>query len=236
MGNTRRLPQIVALFFLIPLFSHAQGEGAADWPARQTLWLQIIDAQSMQLNRDGYTAYSKKDYETAVSKFEAAIKKDYANCFAHYNLACTLSLLYGQGRWGADAIDKIVQHLTKAAELDSHWLERIFVDTDFDPIRKKNVYSGFSEMGPVDSNIDFAFRPDGSVPPSRSETTWDLEGRYVILANRVLVVIPGMREYFSRLTGMGAEDIYAGSPGTDFGWFFASLDSRGNATEISGYK
>ena len=266
MDRQRRhfLLPLCAILFCIPLFSYALSEdGEAGWPGRQKLWLEMIDSKSMAYNRDGYAAYTKKDYEAAASAFEAAIKRDYDNCFAHYNLACVLSILYAKGMRGQDAVDKIVLHLVKAAELDGHWLERIFVDADFNPLRKKSVETGFSIPGPVDSWLNYSFFPNGTVgigrsyddlrgpiegeeetePAPQEPPRFALEGRYCILANRVLVVMPGMDSFVEQFqNGMGydeetaEEESYAGSPGTDFGWFFAALDSRGNVEEIYPYR
>jgi len=252
------LPLCAVLFFS-PLVSYAQSAGEAGWPARQKTWLSMIDEKSMAYNRDGYTAYTKKDYETAVTAFENAIKKDSNNCFAHFNLACVLSLLYGQGKRGQDAIDKIVLHLTKAATLDSHWLERIFVDTDFNPIRKKGIRTSASIPGPVDSRLIYVFSQDGRAgfeqtyddlvggpvedkpaQPAQVPSGPALDGRYTVLADRVLVVIPGLTstlDWFSGMAAYGEEtaegESYAGSPGTDFAWYKATLDSRGNVKDIS---
>ena len=261
--RTYRLFTLCAILCFIPIFSYALGQdGEAGWPSRQKLWLGVIDEKSMAYNRDGYAAYTKKNYEAAASAFESAIKRDYDNCFAHYNLACVLSLLYGKSMRGEDAIDKIVLHLSKAAELDSHWLERIFVDSDFNPIRKKAVKAGFSIPGPVDSRFNYSFFPDGTVgvgrsfddlrgpmegeeaaePAPQEPPKFALVGRYCILENRVLAVIPGLDSYNDQYPGMGYEEEtaekenHAGSPGMDFTWLFAALDSKGNVQEIYPYR
>lgn len=251
---------LCAALFLSPFISHTQGRSEAEWPERQKIWMSMIDAKSMAYNREGYAAYAKKDYDTAVSAFENSIKRDPGNCFAHYNLACVLSLLYGQGRRGQDAMGKIVLHLTKAATLDSHWLERVFVDADFNPIRKKGVKTSASMPGPVDSRLTYVFSKDGRAGCARSyddlvggpiehepaqaaqppsEPDWD--GRYIILGDRVLVVIPGLSSELSWFSGMGQfyeeetaeKENYAGSPGIDFAWYRAVLDSEGNVQEIT---
>jgi hypothetical protein len=262
MDRQRRhymLPLCIVLSFS-PIFSHAQSAGEAGWPERQKTWLGMIDEKSMAYNRDGYTAYTKKDYEAAVTAFESAIKKDPDNCFAHYNLACTLSLLYGQGKRGMDVMDKIVQHLTKAGKLDSHWLERIFVDTDFNPLRKKGIKTSDSIPGPVDSRLTFEFSQDGktgcmrsyddlvggpiegeTAQPAQKPPAPTLDGRYIILGDRVLVIIPGLDSTLAFFSGMGPMygeenppvETYAGSPGMDFTWFSAVLNSNGNVKEIS---
>jgi hypothetical protein len=250
---------LCTLVFLFPIVSRAQLDGEAGWPERQKLWLSRIDAQSMAFNRDGFAAYSKKDYEAAAASFEKAIKRDYRNCFAQYNLACTLSLLYGQGKRGDEVFDKIVQHLTEAIGMDSHWLERVFVDTDFNPIRRKAVQTGLSIPGPVDSRLDYVFFRDGradvkfgyddlvggpdpgGAPAVKQKQTPQPEptGRYVVLGTSVLVVIPGLDSTLGFITGgmqFGSDapekEPFAGSPGADYQWLNAKLDSNGNVVEI----
>jgi TPR repeat protein len=45
------------------------------------------------LNSAGYGLYEKKEYADAVRFFREAAYKDITNVYAHYNLACTLSLI-----------------------------------------------------------------------------------------------------------------------------------------------
>jgi hypothetical protein len=54
----------------------------------------IVDmASSQSLNRAGYGLYEKKEYAEAARFFREAAYVDISNVYAHYNLACSLSLL-----------------------------------------------------------------------------------------------------------------------------------------------
>jgi hypothetical protein len=55
--------------------------------------LQVDKANSQSLNRAGYALYEKKDYAGAVRFFREAAYVDPSNVYAHYNLACSLSLI-----------------------------------------------------------------------------------------------------------------------------------------------
>jgi hypothetical protein len=55
--------------------------------------LNVDIANSQSLNSAGYGLYEKKDYAEAVRFFREAAYVYPANVYAHYNLACTLSLL-----------------------------------------------------------------------------------------------------------------------------------------------
>jgi tetratricopeptide (TPR) repeat protein len=54
--------------------------------------LEVDASDSRSLNNAGYNLYEKKDYIGAVRFFREAVYVDPANVYAHYNLACCLSL------------------------------------------------------------------------------------------------------------------------------------------------
>ena len=76
----------------------------------------------MELNRQGYIAYTRKEYADATELFDKAIRADEVNCFAHFNKACTLSLMYGRGERDFEILEEIIRHLALAAALDYHSL------------------------------------------------------------------------------------------------------------------
>ena len=119
----------------LPFSLRAENGPGHSWPERQEIWLGIISKSSMRFNREGYAAYTRKDYATAVALFAKAIQADESNCFAHFNQACTLSLMYGRGERAADVFTEIYWHLSHAIALDSHWLEKTFSDSDLHPVR-----------------------------------------------------------------------------------------------------
>jgi hypothetical protein len=55
--------------------------------------LTVDMENSQSLNSAGYGLYEKKDYAGAVRFFREAAYVDISNVYAHYNLACSLSLL-----------------------------------------------------------------------------------------------------------------------------------------------
>jgi hypothetical protein len=110
------------------------GDGFA---RRQNGYISRIGKESMDANKHGFQAYQKKDYPTAIRHFESAVTLDKKNMFAHFNLACTLSLAYGAG--DPEVLGKIRHHLAAAADLDVHWVYKAFTDSDLDPVRARPI-------------------------------------------------------------------------------------------------
>lgn len=81
-----------------------------------------------ELNREGFFAYQKKDYEKAIQYFKAslAINPDFIH--ANFNLACTYSLAgyeFEKGR-------QYLQRLLDNDEMRGYYVEKIETDTDLD--------------------------------------------------------------------------------------------------------
>jgi hypothetical protein len=53
----------------------------------------LISQSAVELNKQGMKHYSNKNYIKAISKFRSAIKANSKYPWAHFNLACTLSLI-----------------------------------------------------------------------------------------------------------------------------------------------
>ena len=255
------LPAVVAVavFLFLPTNLRAENGMIPSWPQRQKIWLGLISKQSMELNRQGYAAYTRKEYGVAAAMFEKAIQVDPINCFAYFNQACTLSLMYGQGDGREGVVGEIVRHLVTAVDLDSHWADKAITDTDLDPIRRQPVESSLDFYCPGDACPDLHFefysngtmlffhkfpeisgRPGAEKKAVASARKRGSPGRFTILGNSALGYIPGMtrdleRTYFgaSLPWRIGTKSMHAGSPGHDVLWSGVVLDSAGNVTGIS---
>lgn len=88
--------------------------------------VELIDPQSMELNKVGFKAYSEGDFVKALELFLKATDVDANNSIAWYNAACCYSLDFkcmGQ---------KTSLLLAKAVNIDWFWGLQLFVDSDLD--------------------------------------------------------------------------------------------------------
>jgi len=116
--------------------------------------LENISAASMEENRIGFGYYQKNDWDNALIHFRDAFVLDEGNSFAHFNLACTLAILY-KGRYTWNVTAEIVEHLEIAARLDPYWGIKIFLDSDLDPLRSiravEQVYIAGEDCAPAET-------------------------------------------------------------------------------------
>jgi hypothetical protein len=101
---------------------------------------------AVALNDLGMEAYTRRDYVQAVSYFRKAIVADAQYILPHYNLACTLALMYRNG----DAVDleEIKDELTICLMLDParagrsrRWIyQRLAEDSDLDSLRDMEFF------------------------------------------------------------------------------------------------
>ncbi len=206
------LPLCMALLILAPAASYAQakqyppvaGLMARDgFTRRQNGHIAKINKESMEANRLGFLAYQKKDYAKAIGHFNEAIAIDQTNMFAHFNLACSLSLANG-GNGDPETLRLIRSHLAAAAALDEHWIYKAFLDTDLNAVRDRLI--DFTIYFPcpgdccpdqtyylhTDGRAEYATAyPDlsglGNAPKPDIEAT----GWYMIIGDRFLIYITG---------------------------------------------
>lgn len=98
----------------------------------------VVSAQSAkQLNSQGMDLYKQQDWDGAIASFRAATRADPRFALAHYNLACTLSLVRKERRvCDFDAYRHvIVSELEQSVKLDPKRRDRMKKDRDLDPIR-----------------------------------------------------------------------------------------------------
>jgi hypothetical protein len=181
---------------------------------RQNGYLSGIKKESMEQNRQGYAAYEKKDYPRAILLFEKALVLDDTNMFARFNLACTLSLLYGQSGLNGmpypskEKLDEaIYQHLVKAADQDGHWIYKAFTDSDLDAVRDNLLAFTIYRPCPGDACPDqyYFLKPNGTAGYAaeypdlsgmgdRPTPQPAAQGWYTLIGDYVFVFIPGIRE------------------------------------------
>lgn len=203
----------IFIAFSTPLFAQASrypdaaralaGDGFA---RRQKRYISRISRESMDANKLGFQAYQQKDYKVAIGQFDRAIELDKNNMFAHFNLACTLSLAYGaSGSGDAQILGLIRTHLAAAADLDVHWAYKTFIDPDLDPVRGRLVKYNIYFPCPGDACLDQYYYlnangtaeyatdyPDLSgIPNNNPDPSTQARGWYCVIGDCFLIFIPG---------------------------------------------
>jgi hypothetical protein len=216
---------VLVILFLAPAVLSAQAAGrypqiaramAKDgYAGRQNAAVARIKKESMDLNRRGYALYEKKEYPGAADLFRQALVADDGNVFARYNLACALSLAWGDKDplqtpfRSRPALGKTVARLlAEAAAVDVHWLYKIFLDPDLDSLRS-DLFS-YEDWIPCPGDCCpdqwYTYRPNGTVrygagptdlsglPGHESRPTAEAEGWYAVIGDYVFVHVPGKNE------------------------------------------
>ncbi len=115
---------------------------------RKDLWLPLLDEadrekDAKELERLGFALHGKGDFEAAARYFGAASEKDPGFAKAHFNLACALSRLRGEGK--SVDIDQIIGALHRAWAINPLYAENIRKDGDLAPIRDADDYLALLE-------------------------------------------------------------------------------------------
>jgi hypothetical protein len=99
------------------------------------------------LNDRGMALYDKGRYPEAADLFRQAIVEDSLYLYPHYNLACCLSLLYGQGDLSVG--QELFDELALCLGLDGSIRDKMATDTDLDAARENEKFAALMEGGPV---------------------------------------------------------------------------------------
>lgn len=99
-------------------------------------------------NNKGMEYYNNSNYIMAMNLFRNAIVEDSSYILSHYNLACVLSILYGQNKLDDSGIKEMYEELEICFGLDatlvgrdSDWFyKRLREDSDLDHIRETEAY------------------------------------------------------------------------------------------------
>lgn len=102
--------------------------------------LQAVSEESKRFNNLGMGLYEKAEYIAAAESFIRSLETDPTNFLAHYNLACTLTLLRGEyvPKDFEDEklasfdiyLESILDHLKTAADINEHRKTRMLEDPD----------------------------------------------------------------------------------------------------------
>lgn len=98
---------------------------------------------SKKLNSTGFDFYKAKNYKQAASSFAQSIEVDPTNYIAHFNLACTYSILTTlHENCDVNYYAKAIKALEKCFELDSKKTKnKAIKDSDFDGIRNEYEFN-----------------------------------------------------------------------------------------------
>lgn len=118
---------------------------------REILKNDKLDLDALQLNNAGYALYNQKNYEEAIVFFRASLKLKPDYEFANYNLACSLSLMHGQGK-KVDT-DEIMRRLSRSLDLDPKKLQHMKSDPDLGPMMEFKEFRDFVGMESMQSSI-----------------------------------------------------------------------------------
>lgn len=134
--------------------------------------LTLVLSGAPELNTEGFRLYQSKNYSAALEKFRGAIAADEKHALAHYNYAATLGLLRKQGKTCEfDAYQPtILEHLTRAVELNAGRRKRMQADGDFDSVRDTLGYQKLLGRNPANDKdvpallvaLAFLSRPVGA--------------------------------------------------------------------------
>lgn len=102
----------------------------------------VENISAIEWNNQGFEAYEKGNFIDAATLFTRSIAADSSYLYAHYNLACTLSLLFESGV--INDYNEIIEELQicialdpKSITLDESWsYNRIREDSDLEAIRQ----------------------------------------------------------------------------------------------------
>ncbi|MBN1501838.1 MAG: hypothetical protein JW982_16895 [Spirochaetes bacterium] len=104
-----------------------------------------LDVNSVkEVNAFGYRLYKLGKYSDAADVFRRAVQLDESYKFAHYNLACMLSLAKGEGVKINPR--ELIYHLQYAAFLDGKYLNKFTTDADLDSIRNDDYFIDFMNL------------------------------------------------------------------------------------------
>lgn len=95
-------------------------------------------------NSLGLRFYEQKEYKKAADLFRCSIQLNNSYQVTHYNLACMLSLQYGQG--DKTVKRELFRHLAVAVKLDPVYFQKIKTDSDFDPVRELPEFKAILKM------------------------------------------------------------------------------------------
>jgi len=107
------------------------------------LLLFSLSPQSVLLNNKAMEFYERGEYEEASRLFRQAVDHDPKHFLAHYNLACTLTLLKDQGR--ENSWEEIYHHLVLSVALSPSRWKRVLEDPDLQTFRRSFYFLTWAE-------------------------------------------------------------------------------------------
>jgi tetratricopeptide (TPR) repeat protein len=141
-GNDMKMNSLVAVFLIFLFYCGSANIAGAD------------RKKAVELNTLGYKYYSEKKYYDAIEQFREAINQDKTYVFPHYNLACTIALVFtnddfsefkkrnryfGQNHM-IGLIDEAIDNLKIAIAIDPKYKEKARHDSDLNYMRTEATF------------------------------------------------------------------------------------------------
>ncbi len=112
----------------------------------------IFGASAKALNAKGFELYKQGNYEKALDLFRESCEADDSYPYAHYNFACTASMLLSKDVCGyMEYLDDIFSHLEKTVQLKPEYKQKMRKDADLKFLRQ---YYRFYVIAGYDVNVE----------------------------------------------------------------------------------
>ena len=155
-SNMKNMLKLLMVLFIIITFSCSKSKNDSSNKNEKTCKEMLhengkkITLTAKNYNKYGFRAYKMKKYERAVKFFRCAIETDANHILANYNLACTLSILYGKNK----SIDtkEIFALIRKTLNLDKNRIRKTKSDPDFKSIRHLDEFKKIISEYSIDDN------------------------------------------------------------------------------------
>ena len=128
-----------------------------------------------KLNLAGYDHYKNREYEKAAGFFRCSVQQNPDYAVSAYNLACTLSLMHGQGK-NVDP-EEIFINLKKAASLSNKYKAKMKTDPDLVSVRDM---PGFVRISQEACNTDDVLA-SGTYLGKRLAVSYNEESEFAVI-------------------------------------------------------
>lgn len=131
------MKKIVFVFFVSFIFLNTDSIWAEEPSCLERAMTQAEGKSVKQINSEGFELYKQGKYEDALIYFKKSFEADEAYYRAHYNYACTVSILYARDVCGyQEDLESVFTHLEKTVQLKPEYKTKMRKDPDLKPLRQ----------------------------------------------------------------------------------------------------